>query len=71
MRSHLFVFFARSAAKWQAASQAIQERNLVLRVPDVTENDPELQAGFQATPAAPFSQGYLFLGSQSEVILGR
>jgi len=36
----------------------------------VTRDDPELAAGFQASPAKAISRGYEFLRSQYEVILG-
>jgi hypothetical protein len=35
----------------------------------MTVDYSELTSGFQAAPTAPISQGCLYLGSQSEVVL--
>jgi len=42
---------------------------LIHGVPAVTVNDPELVTSLQDSPAKSIGQGYLYLGSQYEVIL--
>jgi len=44
--------------------------SLILDVPDVTQDEPELSAGVRASPAKALSRGYLSLGSQREIALG-
>ena len=44
--------------------------NLIHGVPTMTVNDPELVTSLQDSPAKSIGQGYLYLGSQYEVILG-
>ena len=43
--------------------------SLIHGVPTVTMNDPELVTSLQDSPAKSIGQGYLYLGSQYEVIL--
>ena len=44
--------------------------SLIHGVLTVTMNDPELVTSLQDSPAKSIGQGYLYLGSQYEVILG-
>ena len=58
-------------ANRQAAGETVRERVLTASVPDVTRGDPELAAGSRTSPEKVLSRGYLLLGSQDKVVLGK
>jgi hypothetical protein len=48
-----------------------RERGLITGVLDMTSDDSELLASFQVSPTKTLSRGYLLLGGQCEVFLGK
>ena len=71
VRSRMFLGFASANANRRAAVEASRQRVLAPGVADATRDDPELAAGFQASPAKAISQGCLSLGSHCKARLGK
>ena len=67
----MFQGFASADANRQAAVEASRQWILGPGVADATRDDPELAAGFQASPAKAISRGCLSLGSHCKARLGK
>lgn len=69
MRSRLFVVDRGSPAD-TGVRGPFENICLVVSVPDVTDDEPDLTTDFWASPAKSRSRSYQLLGSQDEVFLG-
>ena len=66
-----YLDFAQPTPNRQGVDRTSRERSLATGVLDMTRSDSELATDFWASPTKARSRGYLLLGSQYEVILGK